>query len=249
MATKKFDPKIILEHPDFNELVAKMAIGISCADISEWLSCKYESVGERKFCLSENTLKVFYDQYYDFYTIIRADSQKVLNSTPTDQIETALANNPTYQTALNKYVDSEVDIRLTAKKVVAIVETRAAQVFDMIQEDPRNTKMDKGLIEWMNLLFNACERFESIQNGTSGSQVNIQNNINIQVVDKHISVVCNLITEILAKIDLDASLLFMDRFNEEMAKLSVNQETPLPIDVRLNEAKAIEATMVEKSDR
>jgi hypothetical protein len=244
--TKKFDPKTILDHPDKDEIIAKLAIGTSPSDISEWLACKYESIDEKKFCLSEKVLKTFYEQYYDFYTIVREDAQKVSSASPNQQVETALAGNITYQKALERYTNKEVNVREIIAKLVASIETRAEQLFDLIQEDSRNTKMDKGFVDMMNLLLSTCEKFEPIINGTTGSQVNIQNNFSIQVVDKHIAMVSNLITRILSEIDLDASMRFMDMYNEEMSKLKSDDSAPLPIEVRLNEAKSLEFTTNHK---
>jgi len=245
---KKIDIiKTFLEHPDKEELIAKLASGISPADIHEGLAARYETVDERKFILSEKTISLFYKDYFDFYALIRNDAQQLAKPSPEQEMSATLASNPTYQTALQAYTNSEVDVRLIAKRMVAAIETRAAQVFDQIAEDPRNTKMDRTMIEWFNTLTSLCEKFDNIQIGPV-ENVNIQNNINIQIVDQHINVIYNIIKEILTKLDYDTSMIFIDMFNDAMQELKKKEPQVLPVDTRLNEVKLLDTSITAKLD-
>ena len=57
----------IKNHPDLEEIISKLIIGISVKDINEWLKAKYTLVSESKFILSEKTIKSFQDNYLDIY--------------------------------------------------------------------------------------------------------------------------------------------------------------------------------------
>jgi hypothetical protein len=240
----------ILEHPDKDEIISKLVSGVSCPDIHEWLAAKYINVGEKKFILSDKVISSFNKDYLDIYSIIREDlsKTKIQKMSPEEELKMEIQGNPAYHKALEAYVDNEVDIKIIAKRLAAAVEARAAQVFDLIQEDPRNIKMDRTLIEWFNTLLMITEKFEAIQTGTP-DQINIQNNINIQIVDEHINVVYNIIKEILAKLDYDTSLLFIEMFNEAMKDLKVSREKMVPVDVRLEEAQLIENTLAVKLEK
>jgi hypothetical protein len=54
-----------------------------------------------------------------------------------------------------------IDIRRIVKNLCIAVETRLSQVFDEIQEDPRNinTKIDRLLIEYAEVLGNILEKY------------------------------------------------------------------------------------------
>ena len=99
-------------------------------------------------------------------------------------------------------------------------------MFDIIQEDPQNFRNDRVLIGSFNTLAGILEKYDTILNG-SPDQINIQNNINVQVFDEHISVIYNVIKEILSKLDYDTSILFMDMFNDEMKKLKHSSNLPM----------------------
>lgn len=216
----------IMSHPDKDEILNKLVSGVSAKDIAEWLESKYINVGERKFVLSEKVISSFEKTYLDFYNVVRDDIDKTkTNLTAEEELKLQINGSPNYHKALEQYVNNEVDIKTMVKRVVAAIEMRASQVFDQIQEDPRNIKMDRTLIEWFNVLTGLLEKYDVILNGNP-ENINIQNNISIQVVDDRINIVYNIIREILTKLDYDTSLLFIELFNDGMKKL--NSET-LPI--------------------
>jgi hypothetical protein len=238
--------KTILNHPDKDEILARLISGVSPADISEGLCARYSAISEKKFALSTRSITTFQKDYLDFYSIIRDDAEK-LKSSPEEQLAIELQNSPKYHKALEKYVDIEVDIKTMLKKMIINVETRVSQMYDLIQEDNRNIKMDRVIIEWLNLMITVLEKYDSILNPINPEQINIQNNINIQVVDDHINVVYGIIKNILEKLDYDTSILFIDMFNEEMKKLKSNTvPTILPQEERVAGAKILSETITTK---
>ena len=244
MANKKDKIKLFLDHPDRDQIVSQMVIGISFKDIHETLSAKYSEIN-RDFVISEKDLKYINDNYLDIYTKIKDDLYSVneSNRDPEKELNEAIQKNPTYHQKLNEYIDKEIDIKTVVKKLVVGIEHRASQVFDLIQEDPRNIKMDRTLIEWFNSLTAILEKYDTILNG-GPDQIMQQNNINIQVVDRHIDVVFNVIKEILSKLDHETSMLFIDMFNQEMQKLKAQEIKMLPIDERLQQAEMLKSEVI-----
>jgi hypothetical protein len=233
----------ILEHPDKDEIIAKLVAGVAVSDIHEWLESKYESVGEKKFALSAKIITTFQKDYLDFYNTIREDLMKTKQMSASDTLTNEVQGSVAYKKALETYLNSEIDIKLMVKQALAAIEFRTAQVFDQIQEDPTNVRIDRTLIEWFNTLSVLMEKYDGIQNGTL-EQVNITNNINIQVIDKHINVIYDIIKEILARLDYDTSLMFIDMFNEAMAKLELPEVAS--VENRLVEAKLISDEAADK---
>ena len=240
----------ILEHPDKDEIISKLLSGTPVADIHEWLTSKYINEGEDKFVLSQKVISTFKKDYLDMYNAIRDDLTKTKTSqlSPETQLGLEVQGSPTYRKTLEKYLDSELDIKILAKRSLAAMESRIEQIFDLIQEDPRNIKIDRTLIEWFNTFNALMEKYDTIQNG-SLENINIQNNINIQVLDEHINVVYKIIKDILSKLDYDTSLVFIDMFNEEMQKIKPQEKESLPLDVRLTEVKLMNETVLDKLEK
>ncbi len=237
----------ILEHPDKDEIISKLIIGISAEDINDWLRAKYTNPGESKFIISEKSVKSFQDNYLDLYSYIKDDilksKQNQLN--PEQELELAVKNNKTYKEKMIELVGKEVDIKSMITNMIAAIETRAGQVFDAIQEDPRNMRTDRILIEWFDLLGGVLEKYHKLVNGAP-DQV-IQHNITLQMVDQHINVFYDAIRETLSQMDVETSLYFMEIFNEKISKLKAadSKDYSSP-DLRLAEAKIINENINNK---
>ena len=237
--------KRLLSHPDKDEIISKLLAGIPASEIVESLAARYNPETEKQFVISEKYIKKFQSEYLDIYLDIKEDLVKTKqNQSASEQLQQEIQGSPAYHKALEKYIDSEIDIKTILKKMVLNVEMRTSQMFDIIQEDPQNFRPDRTLIEWFNTMMNIIEKYDTVLNGPA-DQINIQNNINIQVLDDRINVVFNLIKEILANLDYDASLLFIERFNEEMSKVKQATNSPT-LEERTSVVKVLEEKISEK---
>lgn len=232
--------KKILDHPDKDEIISKLAYGTDHVDIHEWLKVKYNNTP--KLVLSAKAIYTFKKDHLDIYNIIQNDIAKSYEALKTnnnlsdeEKITSAIQGNPTYQQKLLELTTKEVDVKQMAARLAVMIEHRFTQVFDEIQEDPRNinTRIDRLLIEYVNSFSGVLEKLHKFANPQA--DIVIQNNLSVQVVDQHISVFHDVIREILSSLDLEASMKFMELLNEKMSKLKEstinatyeNQETKL----------------------
>jgi hypothetical protein len=242
--------KKILDHPDKDELIAKLVLGYAAKDIHDWLAAKYTNVSEAKFVIGEKSIKSFQDNYLDVYQMIQDDIKKTKQAVATsteDQLELAVKGNSTYKGKMLELAGKEIDIREMVRNLCVAIETRLGQVFDEIQEDPRNinTKIDRVLIEYGELFGGLLEKYYKFTE--SPADLTIQHNVTLQVVDQHISVFHDVIREVLSQLDLESSMLFMELFNEKMAKLKQPVVDQLPnTDMKLAEAKLLNETINKK---
>lgn len=238
----------ILDHIDKEEIISKLIIGISSKEIHQWLKAKYKNPAEGKFVLSESSIKSFQDNYLDLYTHIKEDILKTKQNiilSPEEQIELSVKNNKTYKEKMLELAGKEVDIKTMITNMIIAIETRAAQVFDTIQEDPRNMRSDRVLIEWFDVLGSTLEKYHKLINNAPDQIV--QHNVTVQMVDQHISVFYDVIKEVLAQMDVETSLYFMEVFNEKMSKLKAKADkNNLNTELRLTEAKILSETINTK---
>lgn len=243
--------KKILEHPDKDEIISKLVIGVSATDIHDWLKAKYTNVSEAKFVLSEKIIKSFQDTYLDFYNDMSQDLANVkAASAPgaTDDLSLVVKSNPAYHDALLKVANKELDIDTIMAKMALNVETRMSQIYDEIQADPRNinTKIERVWIEYIDSLGNLLDKYHKWKEARHPDQI-IQHNVTLQVVDQHISVFHDVIKEVLSQMDLESSQYFLEVFNDKMSKL----KAPVPEigpsqDVKMAEAKLLNETINKK---
>ena len=238
----------ILSHPDRDEIINKLLNFTTPADIAESLKARYCNEGEDKFHLSEKAIAKFQKDYLDIYEVVKADLVKTKqNLLAPEDAKQEIQGTAGYHKALETYATKELDIKTILQKAVTNIENRAAIVFDNIMADPENMKFDRTLIEWLNLLTEACLKANEVING-SPEQISIQNNINIQIVDKHINTIFNIIREILSKLDFETSQLFIEMFNEEMAKIK-DDANLAPVETRLQEARVLSEKVINKTEQ
>ena len=129
------------------------------------MAAKYTNVSETKFVIAEKSIKIFKNNYLDVYSMIREDMLKRNKPSPTsteEQMELAVKNNPTYKSKMLELAGKEIDIRDRWYRILCIaIETRFGQVFDEIEENPRNinTRIDRVLIEYGELLGGLLEKY------------------------------------------------------------------------------------------
>lgn len=241
----------ILEHPDKDEIISKLIIGQPTNDIYDWLKSKYTNVSESKFVISDKSLKSFQNTYLDFYNDVQRDLSKtkaaVANGSQ-DQLELAIKGNSAYKDAIIRTLDNEIDIRQMVARLAINVETRLSQVFDEIQEDPRNinTKMDRLLIDYAEVFGTLLEKCYKFNEVPIADQV-IQHNVTLQVVDQHISVFHDVIKEVLSQMDLETSMYFMEVFNDKMSKLKAPISDAAPTqEMKMAEVKLLNETINQK---
>lgn len=242
--------KKILDHPDRDEIISKLVIGISPKDIHEWLTNKYVNVSETKFVISEKVVKSFQDNYLDIYTVIKEDFAKakssLANSTE-EQLELSIKDNPTYKNLVLQTVGKELDLKQSISQLCVAVETRLAQIYDYIQENPRdvNTRIDRILIEYVDKLGGLLEKAYKIMN--NGPDQVVQHNITVQHMDQYVFVIYEAIKLTLEQMDIESSIYFMERFNENINKIQdPNNKVIRPVEERLAEVKALNEAINQK---
>jgi hypothetical protein len=243
--------KKILDHCDKDEIISKLIIGVSPSDIHDWLVSKYSGANENQFVLSEKILKSFQDNYLNFYQEIQQDISNSKNALATsnsiDSIELAIKSNPTYQDTILKLSSKELDVETMMGRMAIAVETRMGQIYDLIQEDPRNvnTKTERLWVELVETAGGLLDKYYKWKE--NGSTQVIQHNVTLQVVDQHISVFHDVIKDVLAQMDLETSLYFMEVFNEKMTKLRLPDPAAVPTtEMKLAEAKLLNETINKK---
>src|SRR5690606_23069693 len=209
------------------------------------LSSKYNGVSEKKFVLSVKCLKDFKSNNLDIYRTIQEDLERA-RITSGEDLALSINNLPAYQKVIMNAANEELDVRKIISRLCVAIETRFSQVFDEIQEDSRsiNPSLDRVLIEYTNVLGGILDKYHKFTE--SPGEINITNNITLQAVDQHIAVFHDVMKDVLAQMDLDTSLYFMEVFNEKMGALKANSTNITSSSDRLSEAKVLNETINKK---
>ena len=233
----------ITDHPDYQEIVAKIVTGTSVKDISNWLKIKYPADDHKHLHLSQKSLQDFADKHVDLEATLKRDILTVKSPENGDmKIAGSLLNNKTYRERLTQLADDKVDIKRRLQEMVLVGMERLEQVYDRIQENPTNMKHDYVLLKWFEQMVNLYEKVNKIVN-EAPDQV-IHHNITVQAVEQHTAILQEAVRETLMQMDHEMASLFIDLLNKKLQNLkapSLPQEMTM-VEL-LNEVKKAEVLL------
>ncbi len=230
--------KKILDHPDKDAIISRLVTGESAKEVSEWLKSRYINASETKFALSVDFIKTFQDKYLDVYVHIREDILATKSINIEVQLDTRIKTNKKYKERLAELAGQEIDIKKTIKMLVAAIEARAEQVFDHLQENDKDFKVDNVLIQYFNTLMTAVEKCNKIVND-SPDQV-IQHNHIVQLENQQMAIFVETVKDIIRTFDYEKSLMFVEMYQERIGVLNPPEEfKPVAAEIRLAEVKLL----------
>jgi hypothetical protein len=244
--------KKILEHCDREEIIGRLLMGSSPADVHSGLAAKYTSVGEKKLVLSERSLKIFAEQYLDVYELIQNDlakTKKALATNTMDELSLTLQGNTSYQKIMTEMAGKELNVRDYVIRLITMIETRMGRLFDIAESTPDqvNSRLERVLIEWANSLRPALEAYYRFTESNNDVNINVNQHISIELLDQQTAIFQSAIRDTLSEIDIDASMLFMQKLTEKLSALKLPSSTStLTPDMKLAEAKILNETISKK---
>ncbi len=237
--------KKILGHPDEDEIISKLALGVDPSEVHKWLDEKYRPSGQTSFVVSFGILTKFKNDYLDMYQHIRND-MRIIKGNPQQEIELSIKKNPKYKERIKDLVNNEINLKQTVANLVVAIESRVELLFDRMQENNDangyNSKEERVFIELARVLGEILEKYHKFVEVPNESMV-INNNVTFQIMDQQVSVFHDVIKEVLQSMDIESSLKFMDLFNEKMTKLRP------PVDEKFQsvESRAVDAKLLTEN--
>lgn len=224
------DFKKILDHPQKDKIISKLAEGETPKNVSQYLKLKYSDDSESHLRLPATLLKEFSDKYFQeggtltyIKKIIKDEQSGKLDKT----IASSLLNNKSWRDRIAEHADKEIDFKKKIQQLVVMIEARVEQVFDKIQQQPGNFKGDYVLINYFDKLLMAVEKADKIVNEKPDQT--IEHIHSVQVIEQHSVAFQEAIRRVLAQLDPATSAVFMDLLQEELSKMSEKDIIPKPL--------------------
>lgn len=239
------DFKRIIDHPEKEAIISKLVSGDSPKLVSKYLKDKYPGPDENHLRIPSTVLQEFLDTYADHHGYVKKIVQKDADSKLDKQIKDSLLDNRAWKERVIDGVNKEIDYIERLNNVITILETRAEQIFDMIQGDPEDTrKADYIFTKYMELLMAALEKADKIKNDRP--DIRIEHTYTVQMVEQQSVAFQEAIRKVLERLGPDYTSLFMDLLNEEMRKISVKDINPMPTQKAITKEKESIAGLNEK---
>ena len=250
MANGKADYSKIINHPDRDQIIARLTNGDPVRDVSAWLIEKYP---DNKFYqvsfpfLNEfrrNHLNIKGSMLEDLKTKIREQQIEEIKE-PSREI---VKRNKSYDELMQKDVDLEVDLDKKLHQFLNVIEARFSDLFDEARGNPQNIKQDKVMNDWMKTLLEIITHIN--RNRGMPDQI-VQHNVAIQQVDEKVALFQQAFIKTLSKLDFELASRLIDDFNKNLEELKPTDNVYTPkdmekdikkIDTIIAKAEVVEAT-------
>lgn len=242
------DFSLLLNHPDRDEIISKLVSGSSYSEIYNWLKLKYAGSDQGHLRLTKTLLKEFSESPYltDYYGQFKKDLTQVKSwkSGQVNKLSDAILNNAPYKERLIEMADKELDWTKMLEGLIAVCFQRVEQVFDTIQQNPTSFKGDNYLLRYLAEVTSAVERLKKID--LFDADQSDSEEVTTQALEAQTAFIQEVLRKVLAQIDPDTAMLFMDAWNETAKELK--PPAPLSQDQKIKEAKIIEAKFTDLDD-
>ncbi len=217
----------ILKHPDLQQIIAKLTSGDSARDVSGWLKSRYPKDKEKH--ISYNFLNEFRKNHLNIHGAVLEDLKTQIavaekldaEDSVNKELSKEIKKNKTYKEKLEEVVDQQIDWRFKLLQLLNVIEARFEQLFDKTQNNPDNFKPDYVMISWMQTILEIIREIRKVEGAPD--QI-IQHNVTVQTIEEQSALLQEALRQTLAEIDLETSLLLMDKISENMLKLQVSRE-------------------------
>jgi hypothetical protein len=227
----------IVDHPEKTTIITKLVSAESPKLIAKYLKDKYSKPDEAHLRVPATLLQEFLDTYADHYGYVKKIVSGNADSKLDKKIAESLLDNKAWKERILDSAEKEFNYVDKIHNVLTILETRAEQIFDLIQSDPENTRTDYVFTKYMEMLMLVIEKADKLKNDRP--DVRIEHSYTIQMVEQHSVAFQEAIKRVLARLGPEYTTVFMDILNEEMSKMKPEDMVPKPLSIE-NETKALD---------
>jgi len=248
MAKKKpSDFSKIINHPEKDSIISRLVSGDPPEMVSEYLKVKYPGKDQVHLRIPITILKEFSQKYLDRYKFMEKLVEDQKNGQISDEISKSLINNKTWRDRVAEFADKEIDLKQKIQQLVIIIEARAEQIFDKLQENPLPSKHDYILIQYLEKLIMACEKADKIVNERPDSVV--QHNITVQMVEQQSAFIQEAIRDVLQEMDPEFSAKFLERLSARLQNMDTSASVKVkPLQFNKDVKRLLDSSEAEFED-
>lgn len=240
--------KKIARHVDKEEIVRRLNDGESVRKVSAWLKEKYAT--NKSLQLSTVTLQAFRKKHLQLEGKVLKDIQESSEvqrrAIDEQQRIAALEATNSYQDKINEIADTHLDVSRKILQLDTIIEHRMEYWFNaLVTGEATPSAADKEMRQWMDRQMLLLGQYKKFVEGLADHTV--EHRVNVTVMNEQVSVIRDVIRDIISGFDPDTALLFIEKVSSKLGALDYDAppESPM-VDNKL--LTAVEAEILEDYD-
>ncbi len=212
-------PNKVFKHPEKEEIIKKLLNGESVKNIEAWLRNKHPK--KRGLWISYATLQKFRKDHLhlegEVLENIKAARRDQDQNSKELEARAIISASSAYQQKLNEIVSNELDANRKILEMMTLVSSRLEYYFNMLQSGG-SIREDKMFIELLNTQRGLVQDWKKYVDGVADKK--IEHNINLNVVNEQVTVLKNIVFEILQQMDPRLVPIFIEKINSRLSDMN-----------------------------
>jgi len=212
--------KKILKHPDKESIIRMLNDGESIRKVAAWTKEKYPT--NKGLHLSTVTIQKFRKDNLQLDGKVLKDIQEasvVQNRVIEEQQrQVQLESTNAYQDKINQIADTHLDVASKIMQLDTIIEDRMEYWFNVIKTGEADPKLaDKEIRGYMDRQMALLQQYKKFIEGMADHTV--EHNVNITVMNEQISMIRDVIRDIIGEFSPDLAMVFVEKINSKLNNL------------------------------
>lgn len=207
----------VLNHPEREEIIKRLLNGESVKGVEDWLKKKHPK--KPRLQISYATLQKFRK---DFMNIegevlenIKENRKNQDSESENLEAKAILAASSSYQDKLNQIVSNELDGNRKILEMSALVSARMEYYFNIINtKEGAKIDKDKMFLDLITVQRGLVQDWKKFAEGFADQKV--EHNVNINVITEQVTVLKNIVFEVLQELDPSLIPFFIERINSRL---------------------------------
>ena len=237
----------ILKHPDKEEIISRLNDGESIRKTYAWLKEKYPN--NKKLWISTVSLQKFRKDNLQLDGKVLKDIQEAAEvqqrAIDEQQRQAQLEATSAYQDKINEIANTHLDVSRRILELDTIIGDRIEYWYNAIKSgDAIPQQGDKQIQQFMDRQMNLLGQYKKFVEGMADKTV--EHNVNITVMNEQISLIRDVIRDVIQEFNPDIATLFIEKLNKKLDNLEYSQQ--LPEKINPNNLQTIEAEVLSAED-
>lgn len=213
------DQNKVFKHPEKEEIIKKLLNGESVKNLEAWLKKKHPK--KRSLWISYATLQKFRKDHLhlegDVLEDIKAARKEQDLTSKELEAKAIIASSSAYQQKIKEIVSNELDGNRKILEMITLVGSRLEYYFNMLQTTG-TIREDRMFIELLNTQRGLVQDWKKYVDGVADKK--IEHNISLNVVNEQVTVLKNIVFEVLQDLDPKMIPVFIDKVNSRLSDMN-----------------------------
>jgi len=211
----------VINHPEREQIIEKILNGESVKSIESWLKKKHPK--KRSLQISYATLQKFRKDHLGLEGEVLEDIKAKRRENDSDEEEMAIKNivnsSSAYQQKIDQIASNKLDADRKILEMLAVVSSRIEFYFNsVVSSNGKDIRDDKMLMDLINTQKGLVQDWKKYVEGVADQK--IEHNINVTVVNEQVTVLKNIVFDVLQDMEPALIPIFVEKVNQKLNNTS-----------------------------